>query len=160
MGLIFTLSFLLFLENNKYPIEGHCLNTRAIINKNPLNIRSSSVNKWVGELPRKHDVEFEEFSSFEYGFRAAYILITNYNKLYGDNSIERIIYRFSPPSENRTENIISFLSREVDVDRRKPLSKNEYIKLIKVMAQIESGCKFNGDYIIKAINNYHNEHQK
>jgi hypothetical protein len=140
--------------NNSNPIKGECKNTRSIINKNPLNIKNSKRNMWVGEVKIKKDYEFEEFSSFDYGIRSAYKLLRNYNTKYGDNTINRILYRFSPPSENNTEKIINDISIKMGIRRDKPLSESDYINLIHQMSLIESGCEFNVTYIKNVLFKY------
>lgn len=84
--------------------------SRGVRNNNPFNIRISS-NNWYGKLPssERKDKEFEEFSSMIYGVRAGLILIKNYIKKHDCDTIEKIITRFAPPSENNTDNYILYV---------------------------------------------------
>ena len=116
--------------------------SRGIRNNNPLNIRYSPYNKWLGEVSKKRDFEFEEFISIEYGFRAAYKTLLTYRNKYNIKTIEGIILRFSPPNENDTENIIIKISKMSGIPRDKVIRKNDYAIIIKNMAIIESGKSF------------------
>lgn len=90
---------------------------RGIRNCNPLNIRRSPHNRWLGEVDyketykefngqqcetREYDRTFCQFSCMEQGYRAAAILLHRYIKN-GYNTYEKIISRWAPPSENYTD---------------------------------------------------------
>ncbi|MCG7488584.1 structural protein P5 [Vibrio sp. Of14-4] len=125
--------------------------SRGIRNNNPLNIRYSASNKWLGEVKKKHDYDFEEFISVEYGFRAAYKTLMTYRNKYNIKTIEKIIFRFSPPNENDTENIIKKISIMSGIPRDKIIENDEYPIIIKNMAIIESGNSFPIKIIKKGI---------
>lgn len=73
---------------------------------NPLNIRFNSENNWLGQVGNQGG--FVVFQSRYYGMRAAYRLILNYIK--GDcGTLEDIIYRFAPPSENPTGKYLTYV---------------------------------------------------
>ena len=75
-------------------------NTLGGKNRNPLNIRYNPKNNWRGQISQNAGLCV--FSHEAYGFRAAYKLITSYIGN-GYNTIEKIITRWAPPSENDTE---------------------------------------------------------
>lgn len=74
---------------------------RGYRNNNPLNIRISG-NKWQGKISPSEDSAFEQFVNMAYGYRAALVLMRNYIKNYGCNTIAKIISRWAPANENNT----------------------------------------------------------
>ena len=108
---------------------------RGIRNNNPLNIRKG--NNWKGERPHQTDKAFEEFQSMEFGIRAGFIILRKYiNGYFGltakHNTIEKIIRRWAPPSENATQNYIDFVAKDMGIAPKEinPLSGNpvEFIR--------------------------------
>lgn len=73
---------------------------------NPLNIRFNSENNWLGQVGNQGG--FVEFQSSYYGRRAAYRLILHYIKD-GCDTLDDILHRFAPPSENPTAKYINFV---------------------------------------------------
>lgn len=73
---------------------------------NPLNIRYNPLNSWHGQSGQSNG--FVEFISLFYGQRAALKLLINYYHN-GYRSVESIITRFAPPSENPTSEYINFI---------------------------------------------------
>lgn len=85
--------------------------TRGRRNNNPFNIRRSR-SRWLGlGVPYGlcRDKEFCQFSEMEYGLRAGMLLISNYIRHHKQWSIDGIIRRFAPSSENNTDAYISFV---------------------------------------------------
>jgi hypothetical protein len=78
-------------------------NTRGFRNNNPGNIRLG--NDWKGEKDGD-DQSFEVFTSIEYGIRALFKLIKNYASKYQCFTIEDVIKRYAPPSENDTRQYV------------------------------------------------------
>ena len=74
--------------------------------KNPLNIRYSEKNEWLGQTGERNG--FCVFSEEKYGWRAGFVLLKNYYKK-GYRSISQIIHRFAPASENPTSSYVSFV---------------------------------------------------
>ena len=83
-------------------------NTRGYRNNNPLNIRYSTANNWKGKVLANTDGAFEQFTSMAYGFRAALYLFRKYIRQ-GYNTLEKIVGKWAPPSENHTGKYISFV---------------------------------------------------
>ena len=73
---------------------------------NPLNIRYSEKNEWLGQTGERNG--FCVFSEEKYGWRAAFILLKNYYKK-GYRSVSQIVHRFAPASENPTSSYVSFV---------------------------------------------------
>lgn len=77
--------------------------TRGFRNNNPGNIRHG--NTWKGEV-QGQDSAFESFEFVEYGIRAIYVLMNTYRTKYKALTVEDIIQRWAPPSENNTKNYV------------------------------------------------------
>lgn len=141
------------------------------LNCNPCNIRFSPLNNWKGQIGTR--MGFVVFDSFENGFRAAMKLIHNYTKCNYD-TIEDIISRWAPPSENNTTNYINYVVRRFNdgsctatsftlpISKNTPIpsSKEDYTAhasfiayLVSYMTEIELGIKpsdriaLNDDYV-------------
>lgn len=110
-------------------------------NCNPLNIRYSSRNNWRGQVGEHKG--FCVFSHESWGFRAAYKLITNYISQ-GYNTIEKIVTRWAPPTENDTESYIKYIAYETIIDRDAILTDcniHDYwtkLMILRAMARMES----------------------
>lgn len=100
---------------------------------NPFNIRFSNNNNWVGQLTS--DNGFCTFKSVDYGVRAMLMILYRYNNI-GISSIERIINRFAPSSENPTSSYVSFVSgcmcvsKSYEIDVFSPLDVYDFLQQI------------------------------
>lgn len=79
---------------------------------NPLNIRFSIMNTWKGQIG--FEKGFCKFDTLEHGFRAALVLLCNYHRK-GYDSVEKIVTRWAPPSENNTKAYITYCRDHVHV---------------------------------------------
>jgi len=117
------------------------METRGIRNNNPLNIRHGK-SVWKGMSGTQTDPSFVQFSERVYGYRAAFVLISNYI-LKGMNTLKRIICRWAPPSDgNNTYSYIKHVSDTTGIGVETPLDFEEEEKMVEIMrsmAQIESG---------------------
>ena len=94
---------------------------RGIRNCNPLNIRRSK-DQWKGLADAQTDRAFCQFKSLEYGWRAAFYLLTRtYYHKYRLYTIRTIIRRWAPPGENNTEAYIANVSRLTGIDPDEPI---------------------------------------
>jgi hypothetical protein len=112
---------------------------RGLRNNNPLNIRHSA-DRFQGEIAGT-DKSFKTFSSLAYGYRAAFVILGTYLSQ-GFNTIEKIISRWAPPTENDTESYISQVERYSGVPRHKELtsaSETEYMMIVAAMSFVENG---------------------
>ena len=129
--------------------------TLAEINNNPLNIRYNPANNWQGQTGENKG--FCTFKNEAYGIRAGYKILCNYIRN-GHNTIERIIHRWAPPSENNTDKYIRFVCQETFISMTEPLgweSMHDYwtiIMILQAMAQIECGKKYDEQTINLYIN--------
>ena len=110
---------------------------RGIRNNNPLNIRIG--NNWQGETSADGDGEFEQFNSPEMGIRAAARLLKNYRDIHGLKTIEEIISRWAPVSENNTAAYIASVEQKTGIGRDSILGDSDYIDVIKAMIHHENG---------------------
>lgn len=111
---------------------------RGIRNNNPLNIRHNA-NKYQGEMAGS-DKSFKTFASMPYGYRAAFVTLATY-LLRGRNTIEKIINRWAPPSENNTEKYIKNVEKYSEIPRNKELTctdGTDYIRIVAAMSFIDT----------------------
>lgn len=94
---------------------------RGIRNNNPGNIRKGT-SQWQGMSPAQTDNAFVQFTSPVYGIRALALLLKNYNSRYGLNTVEELISRYAPPSENITGSYVKAVSNAIGVDPRQPIN--------------------------------------
>ncbi|WP_416778174.1 structural protein [Xenorhabdus budapestensis] len=101
--------------------------SRGIRNNNPGNIDHNPKNKWQGQLPHDPKVEkrFCRFESAEYGIRALFKLLRNYQLRHQLHSIRKIINRYAPPVENNTESYIQFAAEKVGVSADEKISTQD-----------------------------------
>ena len=84
---------------------------RGIRNNNPLNIRRGK-DQWQGLRAQQTDSQFCQFETLEYGWRAAFYLLTRtYYHKYRLYTIRAIISKWAPPHENLTATYIQNVSR-------------------------------------------------
>ncbi|MBO6125191.1 MAG: hypothetical protein J6P55_04950 [Bacteroidaceae bacterium] len=120
---------------------------RGIRNNNPLNIRLSN-DKWQGQvLPQRGSGEgaFCVFYNMEYGWRAAFRILTNtyYNK-YKLRTIRAIVSRWAPNNENNTAAYIRHVSDYTGIGPDKVLASpgecpTDWLLIGYAMAVVENG---------------------
>lgn len=79
------------------------MTARGIINNNPGNLRHGPA--WQGLCAQQSDPEFCQFNDVEFGIRALAITLLNYQKLDACNTIEQIINRYAPPSDDNPTSV-------------------------------------------------------
>lgn len=92
---------------------------RGIRNNNPGNIRHG--DKWKGLAPIQGDPDFCTFISPEYGIRAMAVLLLNYQRKQGLQTVRQIISRWAPPTENNTEAYIRHVAERLGVGPDEPI---------------------------------------
>ena len=115
---------------------------RGIRNNNPLNIRIGNV--WLGEVDNPTDLEFEQFVSMEYGLRAAFVLLRRYIRHYHLDTVQKIISRWAPRSENHTDSYVASVCGQMGIEKDTPIKyedKETMYKLVEAMSQVECGQK-------------------
>jgi hypothetical protein len=94
---------------------------RGIRNNNPLNIRRSK-DKWKGLRAVQADAQFCQFETLEYGWRAAFYLLTRtYYYKYRLYTIRAIISKWAPPCENNSKAYVENVSRLTGIDPDEPI---------------------------------------
>lgn len=115
---------------------------RGIRNNNPGNIRWG--DDWKGLVPKdqRTDKSFCQFTTPEYGIRAMIIILRNYQRKYGLNTVSGFIKRWAPPNENNTQAYINSvaLATGVTPDQRIDTSDSRFmIKLLQAIIKHENG---------------------
>lgn len=125
---------------------------RAVRNNNPLNIRISEANNWQGELPKAinitMDSAFESFYNAVDGYRAAVIVLRNYQRKYNLMTLNDIIHRFAPATENNTTAYINAVANAVGVLPTQAIDlQNEKVllKVLLAMHKHEAGGIYFGE---------------
>ena len=119
--------------------------SRGIRNNNPLNIRRSK-DQWKGMAEAQSDVAFVQFNSLEYGWRAAFHLLTRtYYHKYRLYTIRTIVSRWAPELENNTKAYVENVSRLTGIAPDEPLGipseqPSRWIALGIAMAIQENGA--------------------
>jgi hypothetical protein len=97
---------------------------RGIRNNNPGNIERSK-DKWNGSVTNPSENRFVTFETTEMGIRALGIILRNYQKKYGINTIEGIIMRWAPPKENNTAAYIKLVSQLTGLKPKQKINLND-----------------------------------
>lgn len=122
---------------------------RGIRNNNPANIRRST-DEWVGLSSVQTDKAFFQFTNMTYGIRALIVTLHTYVYKYDLHTIDQIIARFAPSTENQTDAYIHTI---------KAIIANKYIEPKYKLTDFEVGsdklfllcfaiCKIESKYII------------
>ncbi len=117
------------------------MSSRGVRNNNPGNIRKG-VSRFRGEVFPSRDLEFKEFTTPAWGYRAIFLLVKNYNTLYGINTIEGIIKRWAPPCENDTRRYIDVVAQRLNVKPSAHIDwydSDSMIRLAWSISKIENG---------------------
>lgn len=113
---------------------------RGIRNNNPLNIRVG--NKWEGEVDVQTDRDFEQFTSMLYGVRAGFVLLRRYIERYHIDTIQDIVSRWAPASENKTACYVRCVAERVGINELQRISfydKRTMVRLVDAMILQECG---------------------
>jgi hypothetical protein len=124
--------------------------TRGIRNNNPMNLRKTDIN-WDGKVPGS-DESFETFKSPQYGIRAGAKVLLNYQRLHGLDTINKIINRFAPPSENDTNAYAEHVSKVLGVGLDERINVDQYLhNLVSVIIKHENGVNPYGEEIREGL---------
>ena len=128
----------------------------AYVRNNPLNIRYSAKNEWLGQIGHRNG--FCVFSEEKYGWRAGFVLLKNYYKK-GFRTVSQIVHRFAPASENPTSSYVSFVCDKLQQmgyeaygvefkDAQLDLGNDMVVvDLLLVMSIFETGERVQSNYI-------------
>ena len=112
---------------------------RGIRNNNPGNIEFGTYARRQGAT--KGDGRFAIFDTPEEGFQAAENLVKSYGSR-GINTIEKIVNRWAPPSENNTGAYINQVVRRTGLPKDTPLDLNNpdiVRKIVNAKVWVENG---------------------
>ena len=113
---------------------------RGIRNNNWLNVKYNENNQWLGQFGQ--DGEFIQFQTPLHGLRAADRILENYGVTHGIDSIEGVINRFAPPSDNNpTEVYVNKVSQLTGFGSQAPIDLGDpdvRESLISAMVQVET----------------------
>jgi hypothetical protein len=114
--------------------------SRGMRNNNPGNIRKGL--NWSGQVLPGTDPSFIQFKTMSYGLRALFIDLINKHKS-GYDTIQKIIYRYAPPSENATSVYVNNVSSRSGIPALAVFqpTKNNFEKIAKAMAISENGAE-------------------
>ena len=115
------------------------MTARGIRNHNPGNIRHGE--QWQGLAKEQIDPAFCVFISNEYGCRALLKIISTYVKKYNLTTINDIINRWAPASENNTSAYVMYVANALGKGMTEKLNFNKgtLIALGKAIASYENG---------------------
>ena len=137
------------IQATRYQGRGQTVETRireyimgtplGIRQNNPGNIRPNPAFKWNGEIGANRG--YIIFERMEDGIRAMVKLLRNYQKLHHLKTIEGIIYRWAPPSDNNpTEAYAAHVAGYLGVGVTDDIDVNDFMfELITVIAKHENG---------------------
>ena len=115
---------------------------RGLRNNNPLNIRISGT-PWQGKIEPNTDGQFEQFTSLEFGLRAALVNIRTYIRAYRLNTVQSIISRWAPSSDgNNVKAYIEVVCNKAQLTPTQLLKyndRNKLCRLVWAMAFVECG---------------------
>lgn len=146
---------------------------RCIRNNNPLNIRRGTA-RWKGMKREEEDLssarvcsrsaeskqasrcshldaDFEQFETMAYGWRAAFILLgRTYYEKYHLNTIQKIISRWAPACENKTDAYMMYVAINVGINECDPLPSPKlapaiWMRIAWAMFEVEAGRKAAND---------------
>lgn len=116
---------------------------RGIRNNNPGNIKYNGI-AWRGLATPPSDGIFCVFNQPHDGIRALARLLKNYNRMYGLRTINSIITRFAPTSENKTAAYINSVARAMKRDPHELLDLDKpeiMLTLMQAIIRHENGVQ-------------------
>ena len=123
-----------------------------IAKNNIFNIRAGRA-EWQGMTGTRKG--FVEFIDQEHAIRAWLVLMRNYRRQYGCDSIRKIVTRFAPPSENNTANYIQFCAKEVGTLADNRLERyTEYAMLAVAMARMETSVRLTWSQVMNVMKKF------
>ena len=114
---------------------------RGIRNKNPGNIKLGT--NWDGLAAEQTDPTFCIFNEAVMGIRALMRILLTYRFTHKKATIDEIIYRWAPPSENSTDKYVEFVCKKLNKEKDVRLnnSMEDYLPLVKAIIQMENGMQ-------------------
>ena len=117
--------------------------SRGLRNCNPGNIRRGSF-LYKGEKAVSSDLEFRQFDSMAWGYRAMFVLLHTYAVKHHCRSLCDFIARYAPPSENNTEAYLRRVAFSTHLSPDEVISTTDCATMTAVvaaMSEVENGVK-------------------
>lgn len=111
------------------------MTSRGIRNNNPGNIRRSS-DPWQGLATSQTDAAFFQFKSAVWGIRALARVLISYQDQHGLNTINDIIFRWAPPTENNTNAYVKAVAKETGFEPGAKLNLHTFEHLAPLVQAI------------------------
>lgn len=129
----------------------------GIRNNNPFNIRYDKFTRWQGL--KGSNKGFCVFNDMEYGLRAGCILLRTYITKYHLYTVDDIITRFAPPTENNTRDYIRFVcgrlySCGLDPDTILTIRSDSFLELVSAICMYESWYRISPYEVLNIINKF------
>ncbi len=135
---------------------------RGIRNFNPGNIERNSKNHWQGRMPtermtaeQRRETRFEVFASAVWGIRALCIVLINYQDKHGCNTIQQLINRWAPPSENDTAAYVAAVAGAVGIASDARINTHQFAHLRPLVEAIikheNAGYAYSADVIEEGL---------
>lgn len=118
---------------------------------NPLNIRYSVRNPWLGLCPKEPSRNgFCHFIDLDHGYRAALMLMHTYMSKYNLLTPAAIVYRWAPPTENKTHLYLAAVCALSGLDQNEQIEDMsiEMLDLLVAMARMETGMRPDIPYLM------------
>ncbi|NUW69547.1 structural protein P5 [Vibrio coralliilyticus] len=112
---------------------------RGFRNHNPLNIEYNEGNDWVGQTGVEPEGRFAQFKAMKYGIRAGASILKRYLLVYHLRTVNQIIHKWAPPSENESDSYAHTVAKRMHVNVDTLLTTADIPNLIEQMVRIESG---------------------
>lgn len=128
---------------------------RGIRNNNPFNIKRT-YNSWKGKLKNGTDKDFEQFRTIDYGLRAGFLLLRNAYIAKGFNTVEKIIPRFAPATENNVSRYCDYIvaNSPLDYDTKISVNSLSFYWLCQRICLYESRFDLSYDKYIDVIKKF------
>lgn len=115
--------------------------SRGLRNCNPGNIRRSGV-RYKGEVQPSRDPAFKQFERMAWGYRAIFMLLHTYRVRHGLRTVETMIARWAPPTENHTRQYIRYVADAMGVASDEPLDTLDAATMLpfaSAISEVENG---------------------
>lgn len=112
-------------------------------NNNPGHIRLSPIS-YMGEVVPSGNVAFKQFKSIDWGYRAIFVVLHTYKIRYGLDTLEGMIQRYAPPTENDTRRYIEFVSYRSGLakdEKLDTLSAETMKPIVTAISRMENGIE-------------------
>ncbi|MDA0764149.1 MAG: structural protein [Proteobacteria bacterium] len=125
---------------------------RGIRNNNPGNIKLGTA--WDGLLDEQNDDVFCQFKDPVWGIRALMRILLTYKFNHKIETIEKIINRWAPPSENDTNNYIKYVCASTSKKKDEKLANTieDYLPLVKAIIRMENSDQpYEDDVLVEGM---------